>query len=38
VAIRAGVPLAVLADTVHAFPGYSEALEPVLRELAGKVS
>jgi dihydrolipoamide dehydrogenase len=38
VAIRAGVPLAVLADTVHAFPGYSEALEPVLRELAGKVA
>jgi dihydrolipoamide dehydrogenase len=38
VAIRAGVPLAVLADTVHAFPGYSEALEPVLRELAGQVS
>lgn len=38
VAIRAGVPLAVLADTVHAFPGYSEALEPVIRELAGKVS
>ena len=38
VAIRAGVPLTVLADTVHAFPGYSEALEPVLRELAGQVA
>jgi dihydrolipoamide dehydrogenase len=37
-AIRAGVPLAILADTVHAFPAYSEALEPVIRELAGKVS
>jgi pyruvate/2-oxoglutarate dehydrogenase complex dihydrolipoamide dehydrogenase (E3) component len=37
-AIRAGVPLAVLADTVHAFPTYGEALEPALRELAGKVS
>jgi dihydrolipoamide dehydrogenase len=37
VAIRAGVPLPVLADTVHAFPTYSEALEPVLRELAGKL-
>jgi dihydrolipoamide dehydrogenase len=38
VAIRAGVPLPVLADTVHAFPTYSEALEPVLRELAGKLA
>jgi pyruvate/2-oxoglutarate dehydrogenase complex dihydrolipoamide dehydrogenase (E3) component len=38
VAIRAGVPLPVLADTVHAFPTYSEALEPVLRELAGKLT
>jgi pyruvate/2-oxoglutarate dehydrogenase complex dihydrolipoamide dehydrogenase (E3) component len=37
-AIRAGVPLGVLADTVHAFPTYGEALEPALRELAGKVS
>ncbi len=38
VAIRAGVPLPVLADTVHAFPTYSEALEPVLQELAGKLT
>jgi dihydrolipoamide dehydrogenase len=38
VAIRAGVPLAVLADTVHAFPGYSQALEPALRELAGQIA
>jgi dihydrolipoamide dehydrogenase len=38
VAIRAGVPLPVLADTVHAFPTYSEALEPALRELAGKLT
>jgi dihydrolipoamide dehydrogenase len=38
VAIRAGVPLAVLADTVHAFPTFSEALEPALRELAGKLA
>jgi pyruvate/2-oxoglutarate dehydrogenase complex dihydrolipoamide dehydrogenase (E3) component len=38
VAIRAGVPLPVLADTVHAFPTYSEALEPVLRELADKLT
>jgi pyruvate/2-oxoglutarate dehydrogenase complex dihydrolipoamide dehydrogenase (E3) component len=37
-AIRAGIPLAVLTDTVRAFPTYGEALEPVLAELAGKVS
>jgi dihydrolipoamide dehydrogenase len=37
VAIRAGVPLAVLADTVHASPTFSEALEPALRELVGKL-
>ena len=34
-AIRAKVSLAVLADVVHAFPTYGEALETALRELAG---
>ena len=34
-AIRAKVPVAVLADVVHAFPTYGEALEMALRELAG---
>src|SRR5260370_22526465 len=32
-AIRAGIPLAVLADVVHAFPTYGEVVEPPLREL-----
>ena len=37
-AIRAEVDLAVLADVVHAFPTFGEALEPPLRELARKVA
>lgn len=34
VAIRAGVPLGVLADVVHAFPTYGEAFTGPLRTLA----
>ena len=33
-AIRAKIPVAVLADVVHAFPTYGEALQAALRELA----
>jgi pyruvate/2-oxoglutarate dehydrogenase complex dihydrolipoamide dehydrogenase (E3) component len=33
-AIRAKIPMNVLADVVHAFPGYGEALETALYELA----
>ena len=34
-AFRAKISVAVLADVVHAFPTYGEALETALRELAG---
>lgn len=34
-AIRAKIPVMVLADVVHAFPTYGEALQTALRELAG---
>jgi pyruvate/2-oxoglutarate dehydrogenase complex dihydrolipoamide dehydrogenase (E3) component len=34
-AIRAKTPVTVLADVVHAFPTYGEALESAFRELAG---
>ncbi|HEY6311371.1 MAG TPA: hypothetical protein VIY52_11280, partial [Streptosporangiaceae bacterium] len=34
-AIRAKIPVAVLADVVHAFPTHGEALETAFRELAG---
>jgi pyruvate/2-oxoglutarate dehydrogenase complex dihydrolipoamide dehydrogenase (E3) component len=34
-AIRAKISVEVLADVVHAFPTYGEALETALRELAG---
>ncbi len=33
-AIRAGIPLKTLADVVHAFPTYGEAIERSLRDLA----
>jgi hypothetical protein len=34
-AIRAKIPVAVLADVVHAFPTHGEALETAFRKLAG---
>lgn len=37
-AIRAEVPIAVLADVVHAFPTYGEAFEPPLQALARELS
>jgi dihydrolipoamide dehydrogenase len=36
-AIRAETPLSILADVVHAFPTYGEAIEPVLRELTERL-
>jgi dihydrolipoamide dehydrogenase len=36
-AIRAEVAIEVLADVVHAFPTFSEAYEPPLRELVEKM-
>jgi pyruvate/2-oxoglutarate dehydrogenase complex dihydrolipoamide dehydrogenase (E3) component len=38
VAIRAGLPLAILADTVHTFPTWSEALQSAIRDLARQLS
>ncbi len=35
-ALRAGVPLAVLADTIHAFPTFSRVLQGVLDEAAAQ--
>ncbi len=37
-AIRAGVHLHTLADVVHAYPTYGEALEPPIRELTDRLS
>jgi pyruvate/2-oxoglutarate dehydrogenase complex dihydrolipoamide dehydrogenase (E3) component len=37
-AVRAGIPLSVLADVVRAFPTYGAALESPLRKLAGTVT
>ncbi|HEY1915778.1 MAG TPA: NAD(P)/FAD-dependent oxidoreductase [Streptosporangiaceae bacterium] len=37
-AVRAGIPLTVLADVVRAFPTYGAALEAPLRKLAGTVT
>ena len=37
-AIRAEVPVTVLADVVHAFPTYGEAFEPPVQELARELS
>jgi hypothetical protein len=37
-AIRAGLPPGMLADVVHAFPAYGEAIERSLRERAAGTS
>ncbi|GAC1328021.1 MAG: NAD(P)/FAD-dependent oxidoreductase [Mycobacteriales bacterium] len=37
-AVRAGVPVEVLADVVHPFPTFGEAFEPPLRELAERLA
>jgi pyruvate/2-oxoglutarate dehydrogenase complex dihydrolipoamide dehydrogenase (E3) component len=37
-AIRAEIPLSVLADVVHAFPTYGEAFEPTLRDLNDQIT
>ena len=36
-AIRAKIPVTVLADVVHAFPTYGEALQAAFRELARRI-
>ncbi len=37
-AIRAKIPIEILADVVHAYPAYGEALEAALRELVASAS
>lgn len=38
VAIRAQIPVTVLADVVHAFPTFAQAIEPPVRDLAERLS